>query len=120
MPVRVTIENERWKGTKVRLRAGKALAERRKGVILHFHPPEDIPRLERLSVDELMIGIDGSQTTTLRLAGTAEYGPAGEETDCSPAPPPPSTLTAYGNVLFDILSAARISPGMKFKPGDNR
>jgi len=102
--VLLTIENERWKGTRVRLRAGKALAERNKGVVLRFKPPEQEHTPDRLGVDELRIGIDGPRTTELRLAGTTEFGRDGEEPMLFAAAPPATELDAYGNVLADILS----------------
>jgi glucose-6-phosphate 1-dehydrogenase len=101
--VLLTIENERWRGVPVRLRAGKALGKRRKGVILRFRPPEHESG-EGIGSDEVMIGIDGPLTTQLRLAGTGPSEPYGGEPMSFEAPPPPTGLQAYGNVLADILS----------------
>ncbi len=102
--VLLTIENDRWKGVRVRLRAGKALAERRKGVTLRFRPPEHEAARDDAGADEVLIGIDGPLTTELRLAGTSPSDPYGGEPVVFQAPPPPTELQAYGNVLSDILS----------------
>jgi glucose-6-phosphate 1-dehydrogenase len=102
--VQLTIENERWQGVRVRLRAGKALAKRRKGVILRFRPPEHEAQPDDVGADEVLIGIDGPRTTELHLAGTSSSDPYGGEPVVFEAPPPPTELEAYGNVLRDILS----------------
>lgn len=92
----------RWAGTRFRLRAGKALAARRKGVLLRFRPILDLPVSgDRPPAGELWVGLDGPNDITLRMAGRADEGPApvaltGE--------PPPSPLPPYARVLLDVLS----------------
>ncbi|WP_195759983.1 glucose-6-phosphate dehydrogenase [Paracoccus sp. S-4012] len=97
--VLLSIKNDRWQGVPVRLRAGKALAARRKAVIVRFRPPEHETAPARM--DELSIGIDGPRTTELRLAGNDEEDGGGLVFQ---APPPTAERAAYGNVLADILS----------------
>ena len=85
-------EVERWRGTRFVLRAGKALSDVRKMVVLRFR--RSVPQ-----APELRLGIDGPEEITLQLAS------GGTE---SPAPlilrgPPPVALPAYGAVLLDVL-----------------
>jgi glucose-6-phosphate 1-dehydrogenase len=104
--VHLTIENDRWSGTRFVLRAGKALEHRRKGVAVTFrpvdHPPLDTADVQR-DWNQLWIGLEGSEDISLRLIGGS-----GEDTDAlAPvdlrADPPASTLPPYGRVLLDIL-----------------
>jgi glucose-6-phosphate 1-dehydrogenase len=74
--VTLTSDAERWAGTKFVLRAGKALARRRKGIILRFH-----------EADALWIGIDGPEDIGLPAT----------------VPLPDAELPAYGSVLIDVL-----------------
>jgi glucose-6-phosphate 1-dehydrogenase len=53
------LDMPRWKGTRFRLRAGKALARRRKGVVLHLRPAD-----RESPGDELRIEIDDSEDAT--------------------------------------------------------
>jgi glucose-6-phosphate 1-dehydrogenase len=81
----------RWAGTSFVLRAGKALAADRKGVLLHFRGPApacDRPEVERVSADQLWIDLDGPLETR------QPDGPAGV----------PGELAAYGRVLTDVLT----------------
>ena len=41
--VLLELDTPRWSGTRFRLRAGKALARTRKGVVLHRRPGDDLP-----------------------------------------------------------------------------
>ena len=101
----LTIDNWRWVGTKFVLRAGKALHRRWKGVIVRFRPPPHMPfDVEHVVQSELRIGLDGPESLTLQLAGSA------------PGPPPVLTplslhatlgatgMKAYSHVLHDVLS----------------
>lgn len=77
----LAVDSPRWRGTRFRLRAGKALARRRKGVVLHFR-----------GGDQLWIGIDGPEDMALQLASlelTSE--------------PYEARLPAYAHVLLDLL-----------------
>jgi glucose-6-phosphate 1-dehydrogenase len=84
------LDNARWAGTRFVLRAGKALAEQRKGVVMKFRP------------STLWIGIDGPEDIVLGLAGGMGFPPR-------PLPLaltgelPETGLPAYGRVLLDAL-----------------
>jgi glucose-6-phosphate 1-dehydrogenase len=100
------LDNERWTGTRFRLRAGKALARRCKGVVVRFRPvPHDrFGERVRLMSEELRIGLDGPNELALRLTGRAP----GPQRDLAPlelvSPPYESDLPAYARVLLDLLS----------------
>jgi glucose-6-phosphate 1-dehydrogenase len=93
------LDSPRWAGTRFRLRAGKALARRRKGVVMRFRPVDTIP-----VADELRIGLDGPEDITLTLTGA---GP-GVERRLAPvelvSPDYTAELPAYARVLLDVLS----------------
>jgi glucose-6-phosphate 1-dehydrogenase len=75
------------------LRAGKALATDRKGVLLHFRgaaPACDPRDAERVAADQLWIDLDGP------LESRQPGGPAVV----------PGEAAAYGQVLTDLLSGA--------------
>ena len=85
------LELESWPGTRFRLRAGKALAARRKGIVVHFRPDA----ASQLPGNELWIGIDGPDGVS--FDGSPDLGAApGEAADAA--------LPPYANVLLDILS----------------
>jgi glucose-6-phosphate 1-dehydrogenase len=100
------LDNQRWTGTRFRLRAGKALARRRKGVVVSFRPVEQplLGNEARRVSDELRIGLDGPHHLALRLAGSAP----GPQWDLAPlelvSPPYEADLPAYARVLLDLLS----------------
>jgi glucose-6-phosphate 1-dehydrogenase len=81
------LDTPRWHGAPFRLRAGKALAEQRKLVLLHLR-----------GGGELEIGVDGPKDAVLRLRG------AGDAPVAMLAPERPESLPAYGHVLRDILA----------------
>ena len=91
------LDSARWGGTRFRLRAGKALARRRKGVVVKFRPVEG-------RRDELRIGLDGPEDIALQLTGAG----AGVERRLAPielaSPPYEAELPAYARVLLDVLS----------------
>ncbi len=103
--VLLALDNPRWTGTRFRLRAGKALSERRKAVIVHFRPVAHAPygRTEATAnvpaANTLRIGIDGPSDIVLNLNGTSASTPV-----ILTAPPPDSELPPYANVLMDILN----------------
>jgi glucose-6-phosphate 1-dehydrogenase len=80
------IETPRWIGTPFVLRAGKALACRRKLVRLHFR-----------GGGELQVGIDGPTDIILRL-----HGAANDQLQLRAAAPG-NGLPPYANVLLDVL-----------------
>jgi glucose-6-phosphate 1-dehydrogenase len=76
----------RWNGTRVVLRAGKALAQRRKLVLIRLR-----------GGGEVEIGVDGPEDAVLRLAHAA-----GGRLELR-APAPNGGLAPYAHVLLDIL-----------------
>jgi glucose-6-phosphate 1-dehydrogenase len=80
------LDDPRWDGTRFVLRAGKALARRRKLVLLRFR-----------GGGELELGIDGPEDVVLRLAGAS---PDPLELR---APAPGDRLLPYAHVLLDVL-----------------
>ncbi len=103
----LAVDNWRWHGTRFRLRAGKALAKRRKQVVLYFRPVPPLPFREatdNLRPNQLAIGIDGPYDLRLRLTGVVSGPPAHvaplqmDETLSEPELPP------YSRVLMDVLT----------------
>jgi glucose-6-phosphate 1-dehydrogenase len=80
------LETPRWSGTRFVLRAGKALAHRRKLVLLTFR-----------AGGELEVGVDGPRDVVLRLRGAAS-----DPLELR-APPPGDGLPPYAHVLLDVL-----------------
>ena len=104
--VTLEIANARWTGTRVVLRAGKALAERRKEIVIRFRPatrgrPSGGTRTDS---SELRIGIDGPSDIRLRLTGMARDGTAHPVPIVLAGSPPDSGLPPYGHVLADLLA----------------
>jgi glucose-6-phosphate 1-dehydrogenase len=105
--VTVEIDTPRWRSTRFVLRGGKALAERRKGVLIRFRSathalPAD--PAHDWSGSTLWLGIDQPNEISLRLIGMSAL-PAGTPVPVVlAAPPPPAELPPYGNVLLDLLS----------------
>jgi glucose-6-phosphate 1-dehydrogenase len=84
--VPLELDDPLWEGTRFVLRAGKALASRRKLAVLRFR-----------GGGELEVGIDGPKDIVVRLAGAAS-----ERLElCAPAPG--SGLPPYAHVLLDVL-----------------
>jgi glucose-6-phosphate 1-dehydrogenase len=92
--VSLELDTPRWAGTRFVLRAGKALARRRKMVIVRF-------RSTRQEASHLAIGVDGPQDLGLQLIGGAPESPTRLKL-CST--PPGLDVPAYGRVLLDILN----------------
>jgi glucose-6-phosphate 1-dehydrogenase len=98
----LAVDNDRWTGTRFVLRTGKALAERRKEVVVHFRPDSGPPfRPGRdqgagVTSDVLRIGVDGPMDIVLRLNGTAGASPEEVTTFTLASPPVTSTLPPYG------------------------
>jgi glucose-6-phosphate 1-dehydrogenase len=100
------LDDERWSGTRFLLRAGKAMAARRKGVRFRFRPParSSFDPSSAPPVNDLWIGVDGPNDITLNLGGLAAGPPTRPVPISMSAAAPPSELPAYGRVLLDILS----------------
>jgi glucose-6-phosphate 1-dehydrogenase len=101
--VTLELDSSRWAGTRFLLRAGKALAARRKGVVIRFRAAATTLFGDGVTVNELWIGIDGPDDVVLHLTGAA-----GEPPSAAPlvltAPPPTTELPAYSRVLLEVLS----------------
>jgi glucose-6-phosphate 1-dehydrogenase len=95
------IGNDRWAGTRVVLRAGKALAERKKEIVVRFRP---IRGPFGGAASELRIGIDGPSDIRLHLTGMARDGTPKPVPVVLAGAAPQSELPAYGHVLADFLS----------------
>jgi len=106
----LAIDNDRWTGTRFVLRTGKALAERRKEVVVHFRPDSGPPfRPERdegtgVTPDVLRVGVDGPVDIVLRLNGTARASPEELTSLTLASSPVTSSLSPYGWVLLDVLN----------------
>ena len=104
--VMLEVDNWRWAGTRFVLRTGKALSSRRKGVIVRFRPvphlpfPADVLAPAR---NELRIGLDGPESFTLHLTGSAPGPPAHLAPLTLAAQLPANELPAYSHVLLDVL-----------------
>ena len=100
----VEVQNWRWAGVPIRLRSGKALASRRREIVITFRPPTHVPREfvgggtpDRLRIaiapDEMSLELNvngpGDSYDLSRATLHAEFG-LGD-------------LTAYGEVLAGIL-----------------
>lgn len=85
------LDDPRWNGTRFVLRAGKALAARRKLVLLRLRGGREVE-----------IGIDGPEDVVLRLAGAA-----GKTLELR-APAPGDGLPPYAHVLLDVLGGTRV------------
>ena len=100
------LDSGRWAGTRFVLRAGKALHRRWKGVIVRFRPVPHLPfgGGARPAPNELRIGLDGPETLSLHLTGSAP-GPPPELTPLAlEARLPAAELRAYAHVLREALS----------------
>ena len=101
------LDGERWSGTRFVLRAGKALARRRKGVVVRFRPIPHRPfgqDTAEPAANKLWIGLDGPEDITLHLTGLAGGSPPRLAPLALNAPPPASELPAYSRVVLNILS----------------
>jgi glucose-6-phosphate 1-dehydrogenase len=100
------LDNPRWAGTRFRLRAGKALARRHKGLVVRFRPAggQVLAADTTAPADELTIGLDGPEEIGLRLTGAG----GGVERCLAPielrSAPYEDELPAYARVLLDVLS----------------
>jgi glucose-6-phosphate 1-dehydrogenase len=88
--VALEFDTPRWNGTRFVLRAGKALAARRKEAVVRFRAtgPDGAP-------SSLRIGIDGPFDLAVQLTGLAPMTVSG--------PAPISDVPPYGYVLLDLL-----------------
>jgi len=96
-----------WRGTRFVLRAGKALGQRRKELVLRFRTSRGLTTDdgERAS-SELRIGLDGPNDLVMQLTG-ARAGMTPQLTQVSlSGDPPVANLPAYARVLVDVLEGS--------------
>jgi glucose-6-phosphate 1-dehydrogenase len=104
--ITLEVENWRWSGTRFLLRAGKAMAARRKEAVVRFRTVPGLPFDDdrQPAANELRIGLDGPYNLTLALTGTA----SGPPTHLAPLPLTAQLaapeLPAYSRVLMDVLA----------------
>lgn len=101
------LDSWRWAGTRFMLRTGKALARRRKELVVRFRAVPHLPLAENEAVpapNELRIGLDGPYDLTLSLTGSTS-GPPRELVPLRlNAPLPATELPPYSRVLLDVLA----------------
>ena len=103
--IELEIDSPRWAGTRFVLRAGKALAARRKGILVRFRSPRRPDTGPAAPPpNQLWIGIDGPNDITLQITGRTAGPPASSQSLKLSAEPPPSDLSAYAHVLLNILT----------------
>ncbi|MEV0047390.1 glucose-6-phosphate dehydrogenase [Nocardia rhamnosiphila] len=101
--IELAIDNWRWSGTSFVLRSGKALAQDRKEVAVHFRPVPAMPfgHDGRTVPNVLRFGLDPeSLTLTLNAVGTSVDTLAPLTLTARIEPP---ELPAYGTLLLNVL-----------------
>ena len=99
----VTVDNWRWAGVPFRLRSGKALADKRSEIAVHFKPvphlafADDVPEPDVLRIRLTPDGI----ALELNLNGSGD--PFDLEREVFTSSPPENDLPAYGLVLQELL-----------------
>jgi glucose-6-phosphate 1-dehydrogenase len=102
----LALDSPRWSGTRFLLRAGKALSRRRKGVIVRFRPVPSLPfgpETPDPPPNELFLGLDGPESFTLHLTGSAPGPPPHLAPLDLAAELPANELPAYSHVLLHVL-----------------
>jgi glucose-6-phosphate 1-dehydrogenase len=97
------IDNWRWSGTSFVLHSGKALAEDRKEVAVHFRPVPSMPfgHDGATAPNVLRFGVDPESLTLALTAVGASVGALAPLTLTARIEPP--ALPAYGTLLLDVL-----------------
>jgi glucose-6-phosphate 1-dehydrogenase len=107
--VTVAIDNNRWSGVPFVLRSGKGMGAPRKEIVVTFR---DVPHLPRgfagpSEPDSLVIGLKpGSVSLTMTM--NAEGDPLDLEQKTLTANLAPARMTAYGEVLAQILDGSQL------------
>lgn len=102
----LALDSWRWAGTEFVLRAGKALSERRKELIVRFRPVPHLPfgpDIPAPAANELRIGLDGPESLRLHLTGSRPGPPEQLTKLVLEAELPAAELRAYSQVLLDVL-----------------
>ncbi|MFI1462040.1 glucose-6-phosphate dehydrogenase [Nocardia carnea] len=102
--IELSLDNWRWSGTTFVLRSGKALAEDRKEVAVHFRPVPSMPfgRDGATRPNILRFGLDPEcLTLSLTAAGTSADTLEPLTMTAQMAPP---ELPAYGTLLLNVLA----------------
>jgi glucose-6-phosphate 1-dehydrogenase len=98
------LDSWRWAGTSFRLRTGKAMAEDRKEIVVHFRPvphhPFDQPQGPAPNL--LRFGLD-PEGLSLELTGTGPAATLSLVPLLLSAEMRPPELPAYGRILLDVL-----------------
>jgi glucose-6-phosphate 1-dehydrogenase len=100
------LDTTRWAGTPFLLRTGKALSRRHKGVVVRFRPVPSLPfgpDTPDPPPNELRIGLDGPESFTLHLTGSAPGPPPHLAPLVLTAELPANELPAYSHVLLHVL-----------------
>ena len=99
------VDRPRWAGTRFVLRAGKALARDRKGVLLRFREPVPVPdaRLGSRPVEEVWLDLDRAERPAV-----PERGPTLDPARVPVAAPDGGERSAYAQVLLDLLSGRSV------------
>jgi glucose-6-phosphate 1-dehydrogenase len=102
--VELEVENWRWSGTNFRLRSGKAFADDRKEVAVHFRPVPHLPfgHDGDATPNVLRFGLE-PETMTLDLVGVGSRPHTLAPVNLT-ALTPPAALPAYGRLLLDVLN----------------
>ncbi len=107
--VTVAIDNNRWSGVPFILRSGKGMGAPRKEIVVTFR---DVPHLPKgfagpSATDTLVIGLKpGSVALTMTM--NAEGDPLDLEQKTLTATLAPARMTAYGEVLAQILDGSQL------------
>jgi glucose-6-phosphate 1-dehydrogenase len=105
----LAVDNERWSGTRFRLRAGKALAARRKGILVRLRSEPPLPFQGGTAADDstygdrLWIGVDGPNDLSLSLKALSPQGSPGLAPLTLTGRQPESSLSPYAHVLLNLL-----------------
>ncbi|TCM39489.1 glucose-6-phosphate dehydrogenase-like protein [Kribbella sp. VKM Ac-2568] len=105
----LAIDNERWSGTRFRMRAGKALIARRKGILVRFRSQPPWPFQAHTAADDsadggrLWIGLDGPNDLSLSFRALSPRGSSGLVPLTLIGRQPDASLSPYAHVLLNLL-----------------
>lgn len=96
----LAVDNQRWSGTNFRFRAGKALAETRKGIRVRFRPGRAAGAAEG---EQLWLGIDGPNDVSLRLNAIPDDDGSAPAAITLTGRLFESRLSPYAQVLLNVM-----------------